>query len=73
MLKLVDFQETVEACEVKVGTYSQINEYLIIYENTRSGSFIDLCPTFSNFFFLENTRLFEDKFHDQDGFQGHIW
>ena len=26
------FQETVEACEVKVGTYSQINDYMTIYD-----------------------------------------
>ena len=38
----VDFQETIEACEVKVGTYSQINEYMMIYDNQRSRSFIDL-------------------------------
>ena len=40
----VDFQETTEACEVKVGAYSQINEYMVNYDNPRSRSFIDLCP-----------------------------
>ena len=30
------FQETIEVCEVKVGTYSQINEYMMIYDNPRS-------------------------------------
>ena len=25
-IKAVDFQETIEVCEMKVGTYSQINE-----------------------------------------------
>ena len=35
----VDVQETIEA-----GTYSQINEYMIIYDNPRSRSFTDLCP-----------------------------
>ena len=39
-----DVQETIEAPEVKVGTYSQINEYMTIYDNPRSRSFIDLCP-----------------------------
>ena len=43
MLKL-DFQETIEACKVIVGRYSQINEYMTMYDNTRSRSFIDLCP-----------------------------
>ena len=28
----VYFRETIEACEVKVGTYSQINEHMTIYE-----------------------------------------
>ena len=39
-----DFQETIEAYEVKVGTYSQINEYMMIYDNPVSVSLIDLCP-----------------------------
>ena len=39
----VDFQESIEACEVKVGTYSQINEYMTIYDNPRSRSLIDIC------------------------------
>ena len=34
-------QETIEACKVKVGTYSQINEYMMIYDNPRSRWFID--------------------------------
>ena len=40
----VDFQESIGVCEVKVGTYNQINEYMTIYDNPRSWSFIDLCP-----------------------------
>ena len=51
----VDFQESIEVCEVNVGTYSQINEYMTIYDNPRSWSFIDLCPRslrFSIFRFL---------------------
>ena len=32
----VNFQETIEACEVKVGTYGQINKYMTIYDNPRS-------------------------------------
>ena len=40
----------------------------MIYENPRSGSFIDLCPRSLTFnilklLFLKNTRLFEAKFH----------
>ena len=40
----VYFRETIEACEVKVDTYSQINEYVAIYDNRRSKSITDLCP-----------------------------
>ena len=40
----VDFQNTNEACEVEGGTFSQINEYMMIYDNPRSRSFIDFCP-----------------------------
>ena len=32
------------ACEGEVGTCSQINEYMMIYDNPRSMSFIVLCP-----------------------------
>ena len=39
-----DLQEIIEASEVKVGTYSQINVYMTIYDNRWSRSFIDLCP-----------------------------
>ena len=44
LLKAVDFQETIEACEGKVGTYSQMNENIAIYDNPRSRSFIDFYP-----------------------------
>ena len=62
------WEYAIEACEVKVGTYSQINEYMMIYDRPRSRSFIDLWPrslrfSISNFFSSKNTRLFEAKFH----------
>ena len=31
-----DLQETIEASEVKVGTHSQVNEYVTVYDNTMS-------------------------------------
>ena len=58
MLKLV----TIEACEMKVGKYSQINEYMTIYDNTRTRSFID---RFQTSFPKKNTRPFEAKFHTE--------
>ena len=39
-----DLQETFEASEGKFETYSQINEYMTIYDNPRSRSFIHVCP-----------------------------
>ena len=60
---------------MKVGTYSQINEYMRIYDNPRSWSFIDY-------------GRFEAKLHMESpwdiamkicstvlgrGFQAHIW
>ena len=60
-----DLKEIIEASEVKVGTYSQINEYMTMYDNPRSGSFTDLCPRSLklNILKLKNTRSFEAKFH----------
>ena len=34
-LSCIDLQETIEACEVKVGTYSKINEYMTIYDDPK--------------------------------------
>ena len=49
-------------------TYSKINEYMTIYDNPRSMSFIDLRTRSLRFiifelFFLKNTRPFETKFY----------
>ena len=64
----VDFQEAIETCEVKDGPYSQINEYMMIYDNPRSRSLIALCPrsrrcNIFKLLFLNNTRPFEAQFH----------
>ena len=69
MLKMLMPKKLLKPCEVKVGTYSQINEYMMIYDSPRSGSFNDLCPRslrfniFKLFFLKKNTRPFEAKFH----------
>ena len=31
-MKTVDFLETVEACDLKVGRYRQLNEFMRVYE-----------------------------------------
>ena len=42
--KIMDFSETVVVYDIKVGRFSQINEYMNLYEYQRSRSFIDLHP-----------------------------
>ena len=64
--KAVDFQETIEACEVQVDTYSQVNEYMIIYDTQGhlltfvQGHLDSKCQTS---FPQKNTSPFEAKFH----------
>ena len=68
MLKAVDFLETIEACEVQVGTYSQINEYMMIYDSPRSRSFIEplskvtQIQNFQTSFPQKNTSPLEARF-----------
>ena len=50
-LKQWIFSETVVVCDIKVGRYSQLNEYLKLYEYQRSGSFNDLGPDHSDSIF----------------------
>ena len=57
-----------EACEVEVGTCRQINEYMTIYDNPRSRSFIDICLRSHRFnifklLFLKKHQAIEAKFH----------
>ena len=66
--KTMDFSETIVVYDVKVGRCSLLNEYMNLYENQRSRSFIDLHPrslrfTFLNFFSLEISKPIEAKFH----------
>ena len=42
--KIMDFLETVVVCDIKVGRFSLLNEYMNHYEYQRSRSFIELCP-----------------------------
>ena len=63
----VDCLETDEFYEVKVGTYSQTNEYMTGYDYPRSRSFIAFAQghsdsTFSNFFSSETAGLIEANF-----------
>ena len=62
-MKTVNFSETVEACDLKVGRYRQLNDIMKVCEYWRSMSFLDLGPrscTYknSNLIFSETTEPF---------------
>ena len=62
-MKTVDFSETIEACDLKVGRYRQLHEFMKVYEYLRSRSFLDLDPrsfTYknSNLIFSKTTEPF---------------
>ena len=40
---MVDYSETIEVYDIKVGTYRKLTEYMEIYIYQRSRSFYDLC------------------------------
>ena len=66
--KTMDFSETIDVYDIKVGRCSQPNEYMKLYEYQRSRSFIGLHPRslrfkISNFFSLQAARPIEAKFH----------
>ena len=62
-MKTVDFSETIEACDLKVVRYRQLNDFMKVCEYWWSMSFFDLGPrscTYknSNLFFSETTEPF---------------
>ena len=61
-MKTVDFSETIEACDLKVGRYRQVNDFMKVCEYWRSRSFLDLGPRLlyknSNLIFSETTEPF---------------
>ena len=62
------FSETVQVYDIKVGRWSQLNEYMKLYAYQRSGSFNDLDPShsdsiFSNFISSITTMPIKAKFH----------
>ena len=50
--KTMDFSETIVFHDIKVGRFSQLNEYMNLYEYQRSRLFIDLGPSHSDSVFL---------------------
>ena len=74
-VKTIDFSETIVVYDIKVGSCSQLNEYMKLYEYQRSRSFIDFGPNlsdsiFSNFFFSITTWLIETKCHVEPPWDG---
>ena len=67
--KTMDFSETIVVCDIKVGRFRQVNEFMNLCECQRSKAFIDLGPRslrfniFKTFFFSETARSIEAKFH----------
>ena len=62
-MKTVDFLETIAACDLKVGIYRQLINFMMVCEYGRSRSFLDLGPrscTYKNLnqTFSETTELF---------------
>ena len=47
-VKTMDVSETIVVYDLKVGIWSQLNEYMKLYEYQRSRSFIDLGPSHSD-------------------------
>ena len=66
--KTMDFSETIVIYDIKVGRWSQLNQYMKLYEYQRSRSFIDLGPShsdwiFSNIFSSITARPIDAKFN----------
>ena len=64
----MDFSEIIVVCNIKVGIFIQIYEYMNLYEYQGSRSFIDLSPRSLRFnifklLFSETVRPIEAKFH----------
>ena len=62
--KIIDFPETIVVYDVRVGRFSQLNEYMQLYEY-HSLTFVQghSDSTFSNFFCSETAWSIEAKFH----------
>ena len=70
------FLEIIVVYDIKVGRWSQLNEYMKLYEFQRSRSFTDLSPShsdliFSNFFSSTTTKPIDaNKFHVKPSWDG---
>ena len=64
----MDFSETIVVYNIKVGRFSQLNEYMNLYDINGQGHSLNFVQghsdsTFSNFFCSDTARPIEAKFH----------
>ena len=68
---MVDYSETIEVYDIKVGIHSKLNEHREIYMYQRPRAFFDLCPRSLIFQFQtacpEATRQTEVSLHETWG------
>ena len=57
-MKTVDFSETIEACDLKVGIYRQLIDFMEVYAYRRSRSLLDLGPRLCTF--KNSNRIFSE-------------
>ena len=74
-VETINFSGTIVVYDIKIGRWSQLNEYMNIYEYQRSWSFIDLGPShsdsiFSNFFSSLTAMPTEAKLHMEPPWDG---
>ena len=59
-VKIIDFSEIIVVYDIKVGRFSQLKEYMKLYEYQRSRAFIDLGPCHSDAIFLIFSSVIAD-------------
>ena len=57
-MKTVDFSETIEACDLKVGRYRQLIDFIKVCEYQRSRSLLDLGPRSCTY--KKSNRIFSE-------------
>ena len=63
-IKTMDFSDTIEVYDIKVGRCSQLGEYMELCEYQRSWSFIDLGPNHTDSIFLKFLSSIAADFND---------
>ena len=67
-VKIMDFSETIVVCDIKVGRFSLLNEYMNLMNIKGQGHSLNFVKghsdsTFSVLFCSESARQIEAKFH----------